>query len=86
MELSWIDIPDRYSAGLDDAAAMELMSANSSGASAALAAHEARKAAREREGRTINAALHNLEKVSQLTKSCLPSDVNHGQRLRIALE
>ncbi|CAM9701698.1 unnamed protein product [Scytosiphon promiscuus] len=52
-----------YSAGLDDAPAMDLNSGSGSDASAVLAAHEARKAAREREGKKINSALHNLEKV-----------------------
>lgn len=52
----------RYSVGLDDAAAVELMSATGGDASA-LEAHGARKAAREREGTGVNSALQKLEKV-----------------------
>ena len=52
----------RYSAGLDDAATVELLSSTGGGASA-LAAHEAKKGAREHEGNKINAALQKLEKV-----------------------
>jgi len=52
----------RYSAGLDDAATVELLS-STGGAASALAAHEAKKGAREHEGNKINSALQKLEKV-----------------------
>lgn len=48
--------------GLDDAAAVELLSATGGNASE-MEAHRARKAAREREGKKINAALQKLENV-----------------------
>lgn len=52
----------RYSAGLDDAATVELLS-STGGSASALAAYEAKKGAREHEGNKINSALQKLEKV-----------------------
>lgn len=67
----------RYSAGLDDAATVDLLSSTGGGASA-LAAHEAKKGAREHEGNMINSALQKLEKVrsslcGRLTDSAEPA-------------
>lgn len=55
----------RYSVGLDDAAAVELLSATG-GKASELEAHGARKAAREREGKNINSALQKLQNVRVL--------------------
>lgn len=56
----------RLSAGLDDAAAVELLSATD-GEASAMAAQGAKKTAREREGKKINAALQKLEKVRTIS-------------------
>lgn len=53
---------NRFSAGLEDAAAVEMLSATGGDASA-LATQGAKRTAREREGKKINAALQKLEKV-----------------------
>lgn len=64
----------RYSVGLDDAAAVELMSATGGDASE-LKAHRARKAAREREGNKINSALLKLENV-RILNTCGKTNSN----------
>lgn len=61
LRLEQINNAPRYSVGLDDAAAVALLSATGGDASE-LEAHGARKA-RERQGNKINAALQKLENV-----------------------
>lgn len=53
----------RYSVGLDNSAAMDLI-AGKAGNDLIVAAHNARKTARERAGNHINLSLQSLEKVT----------------------
>lgn len=52
----------RYSVGLDNSAALDLIAGDAGNASV-VAAHNARKDARERAGNNINLSLQKLEKV-----------------------